>query len=220
MEMTNRRRENLIAEVESLPGMLVVNHHQGDLIFQDGAFAAGVYLVSAGLVMVGGYAPDEPRAVALAGPGDLLGLEAWRSATPPRYEGFARALTPTTLLFATADAWARALDRQPFRDLVLSALAELVLDRRALALHRDRPERSLAWTLLRWGERFDDGNRVRLTVPAAVLSSILNLSRSALRQAATRLAELDAAQQVNGHIVGDLSRLQGLLEESVTASAR
>lgn len=218
--MTNRRRENLIAEVKSLPGMLVVNHHQGDLIFQDGAFAAGVYLVSAGLVMVGGYAPDEPRAVALAGPGDLLGLEAWRSATPPRYEGFARALTPTTLLFATADAWARALDRQPFRDLVLSALAELVLDRRALALHRDRPERSLAWTLLRWGERFDDGNRVRLTVPAAVLSSILNLSRSALRQATTRLAELDAAQQVNGHIVGDLSRLQGLLEESVTASAR
>jgi len=197
-----------------------VTHHPGDLIFQDGAFAAGVYLVSEGLVMVGGYAPDEPRAVALAGPGDLLGLEAWRSATPPRYEGFARALTPTRLLFATADAWARALDRPPFRELVLSALADLVLDRRTLALHRDRPECSLAWTLVRWGERLDDGNRVRLAVPAAILASILHLSRSALRQATTRLAELGPAQLVDGHIVGDLSRLQELLEERVTASAR
>ena len=216
----NRRRENLIAEVKSLPGTLVVDHHQGDLIFQDGAFAAGVYLVSEGLVMEGRYAPDEPRAVALAGPGDLLGLEAWGSATPPRYEGFARALTATTLLFATSDAWARALDRPPFRELVLSALADLVLDRRALALHRDRPDRSLAWTLVRWGERVDDGSRVRLTVPAAILASVLHLSRSALRQASSRLAELDAAQLANGHIVGDLSRLQELLEESVTASAR
>ena len=220
METTNRRRENLIAEVKSLPGTIVVSHHQGDLIFQDGAFAAGVYLVSEGLVMVGGYAPDEPRAVALAGPGDLLGLEAWGSPAPPRYEGFARALSATTLLFATSDAWARALDRPPFRELVLSALAGLVLDRRTLALHRDRPDRALAWTLVRWGARVDSGSRVRLAVPAAILASVLHLSRSALRQASTRLAELDAAQQANGHIIGDLDRLQELLEESLTASAR
>lgn len=216
----DRRRESLIAEVASLTETLVVTHQPGDLIFQDGAFAAGVYIVSEGLVIVGGYAPGEPRAVALAGPGDLLGLEAWKSATPPQYEGFARALTRTTVFFATADAWARALDRPPFRDLVLSALADLVLDRRTLALHRDRPDLALAWALVRWGERLDGGNQVKLGVPAATLASILGVSRSALRQAVIRLTEVDAVRQANGHIMGGLERLQELLEESLTASAR
>ncbi len=216
----DRRRGSLISEVANLPGTLVVTHQPGDLIFQDGAFAAGVYLVAEGLVAVGGYAPGVSRAVALAGPGDLVGLEAWRSATPPRYQGFARALIAATLLFATADAWARALDRPPFRELVLSALAELVLDRWTLALHRDQPERALAWTLVRWGERTDGEGRVRLAIPAATLASILGVSRNALRQAVNRLAELDAARSVNGHLVGDLRRLHELLEESLTASAR
>ncbi|GAB4306879.1 MAG: hypothetical protein Kow0097_06680 [Candidatus Bipolaricaulota bacterium] len=218
--MLKAARERLVEEVKGLPGTLVVTHRPGDLIFQDGAFASGVYLVAEGLVLVGGYAPRASRAVALAGPGDLVGLEAWRSAPLPRYSGFARALTPTTLLFATTDAWARALDRPPFRELVLSALARLVLDRWTLALHRDQPERALAWMLVRWGERADGGGEVRLAVPAATLTSILGVSRNALRQAVTRLGELDAARSVNGHLVGDLRRLHDLLEESLTASAR
>jgi CRP-like cAMP-binding protein len=220
MDPMDRRRESLIAEVAALPGTLVVPHHPGDLIFQDGAFAAGVYLVAEGLVTVGGYAPGTPRPVALAGRGDLLGLEAWRSEPAPRYQGFARALTAATLLFATADAWSRALDRPPFRELVLSALVELVLDRRPLALYRDRPELALAWTLIRWGEKTDGEGQVRLSIPAATLASILGVSRNAVRQAVARLSDLDAAQQVNGHIVGAIRRLHGLLEESATASAR
>jgi CRP-like cAMP-binding protein len=219
MEMTDPRR-SLIAEVAALPGTLIVTHRPGDLIFQDGAFAAGVYLVAEGLVAVGGSGPGAPRPVALAGRGDLLGLEAWRSEPSPRYQGFARALTPATLLFATADAWARAMDRPPFRELVLSALAELVLDRRTLALHRDHPELALAWTLVRWGERTDGEGQVRLSISAATLASILGVSRNALRQAVARLSDLAAAHQVNGHIVGDTRRLHELLAESLTASAR
>lgn len=220
MESVDRRRESLVAEVAGLPGTLLVPHRAGDLIFQDGAFAAGIYLVSKGLVMVGGYVPDEPRAVAVAGRGDLLGLEAWRSMIPPRYEGFARALTETELLFATADAWSRALDRPPFRELVLATLADLILDQRTLALHRSRPERALAWALVRWGEAVAGQGLVRFEIPAAILASVLGVSRSTLRQAVRWLADQGVAQQENGHIVGHLARLQDLLEETLTASLR
>lgn len=220
MESLGHRRERLIAEVAGLPGTLVVPHRAGDLIFQDGAFAAGVYLVSQGLVVVGGYLSEEPRAVALAGRGDLLGLEAWHSITPPRYEGFARALTETELLFATADAWSRALDRPAFRELALASLADLVLDQRRLALHRDCPDRALAWALVRWGQPVAGQGQVRLEIPAGTLASILGVSRGALRQAVTCLADQGAAQQENGYIAGHLARLQDLLERTLTASAR
>ncbi|HEU68200.1 MAG TPA: hypothetical protein ENN53_03150, partial [Candidatus Acetothermia bacterium] len=143
-------------------------------------------------------------------------METWRSEAAPRYQGFARALTAATLLFATADAWARALDRPPFRDLVLSALADLVLDRRTLALHRAGPERALAWTLVRWGERTDGKEQVQLASPAATLASILGVSRNALRQAVSRLVELDAAQLVNRRLLGNLRRLHEVLEGDLT----
>ncbi len=210
----------MIAEVASLPGTLVVPHRSGDLILQEGGFAPGVYLVSRGLVVVGGYVPGESRAVALAGRGDLFGLEAWRSLPPPRYEGFARALTETEVLFATADAWLRALDRPSFRKLALAALADLVLDQRKLALHRDCPDRALAWALVRWGQPAARQGEVRLEVPAATLASVLQVSRTALRQAVTCLADQGAVRQENGHVVGHLGRLQELLEETLTASAR
>jgi len=167
---------------------------------------------------VGHYATPGPRPVWLAGPGDLLGLEAWHASTPPRHRGFARALTETALLFAPGDAWARALDRSPVRELVLSALVQLVLDQQALASRRDQPEQAVAWALARWGMPRD--HEVELPAPAATLAAILGLSRNALRQAVARLTKLNAARQVNGHLRGDPRRLRELLEEPLTASAR
>lgn len=119
----------------------------------------------------------------------------------PRYRGFARALTDTTLLFAPTHAWTRALDRPGFRSLVLAALADLILAEQALALHRDRPDHAVAWALLRWGLP-EEKDRLHLPVPAATLSQVLGLTRTALRQAVAQLAELGAAEAVDGHLVG------------------
>lgn len=219
MSPTHPTWQRLQAEVASLPESLTVVHRAGDLVFQEGAFAPGVSLVTEGLVVLGGQTFGAPRPVALARPGDLLGLEAWGEDQPPRYRGFARALTDTTLLFAPTHAWTRALDRPGFRSLVLAALADLILAEQALALHRDRPDHAVAWALLRWGLP-EEKDRLHLPVPAATLSQVLGLTRTALRQAVAQLAELGAAEAVDGHLVGHTPRLKEILGEPVTASAR
>ncbi|MFH1609471.1 MAG: Crp/Fnr family transcriptional regulator [Candidatus Bipolaricaulota bacterium] len=206
------RRERLLAELQALPGTLEVHYGAGELIFQEGAFAAGVYVVAEGLVIRGGHVLGTSQSVAVAGPGDLLGVEAWRLDIPPRYWGFARALTAAILPFAPAGVWKEALEQERFREMVLSSLAERVLDWYTLALYREHPERVLAWFLLRWGQ--NDGDKVRLPLFTAILSSLLGLSRHTLRQALNRLSALRAVEQADGEIVGDRDRLRGVLGEA------
>lgn len=221
MSQTHLTWQRLQAEVASLPESLTVLHRAGDLVFQEGAFAPGVSLVTEGLVVLGGQTSGAPRPVALARPGDLLGLEAWGDDQPPRYRGFARALTDTMLLFAPTHAWTRALERPAFRSLVLATLADLVLSEQTLALRRDRPEHAVAWALLRWGLKDErDKDCLHLPVPPATLAQVLGLTRTTLRQAVAQLADLGIVEAVNGHLVGSAPRLREILGEPVTASAR
>ncbi|MBC7093685.1 Crp/Fnr family transcriptional regulator [Candidatus Bipolaricaulota bacterium] len=206
------RRQRLLAELQALPGTLEVHYGAGELIFQEGAFAAGVYVVAEGLVIRGGYVLGTSQPVAVAGPGDLLGVETWRLDIPPRYWGFARALTAAILRFAPAGVWKEALEQERFRDLVLSILAESVLDWHTLALYREHAERVLAWFLLRWGQ--DDGDQVRLPVSTTLLASLLGLSRHTVRQALTQLAGMGAVGQADGEIVGNRDRLRAVLGEA------
>ncbi|MFO8034902.1 MAG: Crp/Fnr family transcriptional regulator [Candidatus Bipolaricaulota bacterium] len=209
-------KQTLVQEVKAMTDALSVGYHPGELIYQAGAFAAGIHLVESGLVMLGVYSSGEARPVGLSAPGDLLGVEAWRSNGTPQHSGFARALTKAEVLFAPTESWSEALADESLRSLVLSQLAEAVLDWQSMALRRNEPEYTLAWVLLRWGVE-QDGMRA-LPVSLTLLADLLAISRHTMRQVVSQLEERQVVVAQPGAIVGDPSRLLEFLERELTAS--
>lgn len=207
----------LLEAVKGIPGALEIGYGAGELLFQAGAFAAGVYVVEAGLVVRGFYHEGNATPAFLAAPGDLVGVEAWMAEPAPRYRGFARALTPTRVWFVSFQDWAEALACSEFQKLLLDQLARAFLNREVLHSLVGEPERALAWLLWRWGEPKSD--RLRLPANTSLLSSLIGCSRSAVGKALGILLREGVVEIKSGWLLGTREALKTYFsEEAATAS--
>ncbi len=175
----------LLERVRNLSGVLSVKYRAGELIFPEGGFAAGVYLVRQGLV--GLFCPCGSRnlCVYVAGPGELFGLEAWFKTARPQYRVAGRALTEADLFFLPSGLWEKAGEDREFRELVFSALAQMWLSLWEREARKTEAPAALLWAFQRWGEETPEG--IRLSLSPHVLAMALGLSRGALKRAMVHL---------------------------------
>ncbi|MGC9530262.1 MAG: Crp/Fnr family transcriptional regulator [Candidatus Bipolaricaulaceae bacterium] len=202
-------RLRLLEAVERCPETLATSYDAGELIYQQGAFAAGVYVVAAGAVVCSRRASGEVQPLSLAGCGDLVGLEAWHPGGLPRYRGSARAVAPTRTLFMTTEQWEEAMDEPPFRKCVLVYLADwLEAEREARLWLRDAPK-GIAWLLLRCGIRRDGG--LWLPCSTGLLADLLGVSRTTVRKAVDAMVEQDLVETEDGGLRGAEEPLRDFL---------
>jgi len=212
-------QDGLLGAVKRIPGTLEIGYNAGELLFQVGAFAAGVYVVEDGVVMQGFYREGNPNLAFLAVPGDLVGVEAWLDEPTPRYQGFARALTPTRVWFVSSQDWAEALACFEFQKLFLDYLAKAFLNRAVLHSLVGEPERALAWLLWCWGE--PKSGRPRLPANTSLLASLIGCSRNAVGKALEILLQEGAVELESGWLVGFPEALRTyFFEEATIASLR
>jgi CRP/FNR family transcriptional regulator len=123
----------------------------GDLIFQEGMPARGIYVISWGRVKLVQQTPDKRKKqiLRILGPGDLLGEEAFFAGGS--YAAYARALEPTRFVFFPGDEFVAFLVRHPAVTLkLLETLAQEVksYQRMLVELAYEKGEERLARLLL------------------------------------------------------------------------
>jgi CRP-like cAMP-binding protein len=171
------------------PGVLLVSYGSGELIFPEGGFAIGVYLVERGLVGLFPSATSQKPGLYLARPGEFLGLEAWLSAERPRYQAAARALTKTQLLFFPPAVWEKALEDKEFRKLVFASLGDMWRRFLTEKFSKADTQNAVLWAFQEFGEETSQG--FSLPLSPGLLAQALGISRTKLKQA---LASLGVAQ--------------------------
>ncbi|MBC7318252.1 Crp/Fnr family transcriptional regulator [Candidatus Bipolaricaulota bacterium] len=171
--------------LRNLAEVFPVNYRAGELIFPEGGFAAGTYIVGQGLVGLFRSHGTKNVCLYVAGPGELLGLEAWLDNVPPQHLTAGRALTDVNLIFLPTPAWKKALEDQEVRKLVFSCLAQMWFDVLEREAYKADAQAAVLWAFQRWGEETPQG--VRLSLNPNVLAMVLGLSRTAVKQALVRL---------------------------------
>lgn len=129
----------------------------GELIFQAGRPAEGLYVVGSGVAKLVQETSDGTRLYILdiRGRGDLLGEEALFSGQP--YAASAKAICTTQLCYLPHDDLEAAIERHPDVALVLlETMGRRILDnhRARVELAYDRSEARMARALLRLSQRF------------------------------------------------------------------
>jgi len=90
-----------------------VRYEQGDLIFQEGEFASGIYIICRGMVRVGKYYRGKRLTLELLQAGDLLGIEALASEGAATRPGYAQAVEGTKVAFLEKGAFLDYLREHP-----------------------------------------------------------------------------------------------------------
>ncbi|MCX6095704.1 MAG: Crp/Fnr family transcriptional regulator [Candidatus Bipolaricaulota bacterium] len=169
---------------------LHVRYPHGELVFQIGTYAAGTYLVSAGLVSDRCAAQGERHRtppIEILGPGDLIGLEVLLDRHRDLHLSCARAVTDAELFFFERELFLQVLEQEAgIERYCLAYLARRFysMKQRTGLLFTSRVEERLAQLLLdlaeRCGERLDGEN---VTLPCEITLPILAqlLGRSAAR---------------------------------------
>ena len=91
-----------VSELEELLRISIrVRFNEGELIAQEGSYAAGIYVVESGLVSIGKYASKgwQKRCLRFLAPGEWFGLEPVFLEREPINAQFAKAIVETTLIF-------------------------------------------------------------------------------------------------------------------------
>lgn len=104
-------------EFEELTHLMMpsVRYEKGTLIFQEGEFSSGIYIICDGLVEFGKYSEDKAkkRILKLIGSKELLGKESiFRANTPARF-GYAKALCDTEAVFIGREAFLSFATKHP-----------------------------------------------------------------------------------------------------------
>lgn len=145
------------AAQEIVPKLHHFDRDPGELIFQAGRPAEGLYIVGSGIVKLAQETSDGSRVYILdiRGRGDLLGEEALFSGRP--YAASAKAICITQLCYLPHDDLEAAIERHPDVAIVLLAtMGQRLLDnnRARVELAYDRSEARMARALLRLSQRF------------------------------------------------------------------
>jgi CRP-like cAMP-binding protein len=188
------------ANVFNGPEGLHIRYARGQLICQIGSYAAGIYLVTTGIVSEslgrrGGTTPS--GSFEILGSGDLIGLEVLLGSGEALHSACSHAITDVELAFLARDAFADAVDRDA--DLRWRLVQQLTVRhlsvRRALRHSRTSTKERLCQLLLDLERKLGKaghGKEVQLPtqIDSRTLGELLGISTSRVRRACASLPSL------------------------------
>ncbi|HUT87612.1 MAG TPA: Crp/Fnr family transcriptional regulator [Candidatus Heimdallarchaeota archaeon] len=229
-KMIKERREFLAdafpslqpAEIVELQRIsLAVSYDKGELIAQEGSYAAGVYVVQSGLVSIGKYASKgwEKRTLRFLAVGEMFGLETVFLERDPVNVQFAKALTESSLVFFERSnilAFSKTHPRL-FADLCRWLSREVIM--LEFKLTRETVEsigRNLALLLMalanKYGEKEGTNLVVELPVPRQTLAEMIGVSIETLMRALKQFRERGLIETAQNRII--ITDLEGLKEKA------
>ena len=229
-KMIKERREFLAdafpslqpAEIVELQRIsLAVSYDKGELIAQEGSYAAGVYVVQSGLVSIGKYASKgwEKRTLRFLAVGEMFGLETVFLERDPVNVQFAKALTESSLVFFERSnilAFSKIHPRL-FADLCRWLSREVIM--LEFKLTRETVEsigRNLALLLMalanKYGEKEGTNLVVELPVPRQTLAEMIGVSIETLMRALKQFRERGLIETAQNRII--ITDLEGLKEKA------
>lgn len=187
------------AEVEELQRIsLPVHYDEGELIAQEGSYAAGVYIVQSGLVSIGKYASKgwEKRMLRFLAIGEMFGLEAVFLKREPINVQFAKALVESTLLFFERSNILAFSKGHPlmFADLCRWLSREVImLEFKLTRAAVESTDRNLALLLIalahKYGEKDKAGIVLDLPISRQTIAEMLGVSIETLMRVLKRFRE-------------------------------
>jgi len=171
-----------------------VRYKEGDLIFQTRAYAAGIYLVSQGLIRYGRRLEGRRHIIRLIGPGELIGLESLFMEGQPTRQGYAKALTAAEVSFIERGLLLELLPAEPA--LALGFCQRLTqeiifLEYKLTGAVCRTIEENLALLLLSLGHKYGikqpQGLYIGVELKRATMADILGISLESLMRALRKL---------------------------------
>jgi CRP-like cAMP-binding protein len=196
-----------VTELEEIS--LLVHHEEGDLIAQEGAYAAGVFIVHTGLVSIGKYASRgwEKRCLRFLAVGEMFGLEAAFLEREPINVEYAKALVDSTLVFFERSNLLAFGKQHPrlFADVCRWLAREVIMLEFKLTREAvESMDRNLALLLIalgnKYGETRDRGAVLNLPISRQTLAEMLGVSVETLMRGLKRFRELDLLATDHGEI--------------------
>lgn len=181
---------------------LHVRYPQGELIYQAGSYAAGIYIVSTGLVcerLATTSHPDRRLKIncEILGAGDLIGFETVISTSGNTYLTTARAITETDLFFFERAAFQKLLETEiSLPAAVLSYLSHRLLDFKHWVNEYYAPlQHRVCHLLLMLASKCGTTLQKEITslpkeITPAVLAEILDVSKKNVLRALNALPEI------------------------------
>ena len=201
---------------------LRIRYARGELIAQHGTYAAGLSLITSGLVVETYVSGDACEATGFAGPGDLLSTEVLLEQPHVLHQTTIRALTDVSISFLERGTLRAALNEDAkLRGLILSGLSEQLLSvKRGQARAHAPLEARLLWLLQELGAKAgSNGGSERIRVPSEidrrVLAEILGVSG---RRLSRLWGELDAMPAAGGTVRLNLTRIRAAADQSVSST--
>jgi len=200
--------------------LLPIRYEEGDLIFQAGAYAAGIYIVSQGLIQYGRWAGGRRHILKLVGPGEMIGLEALFMEGQPTRLGYAKALTDAVVAFIERDLILELFQREP--PLALNLCRRLTREVLFLEYKLTRSvcrtiEENVALLLLslarKYGIKEEKGLYIGVELKRSTMADILGISLESLMRVLRKLRERGIISFEGRRIfICDEERLAGLVE--------
>jgi CRP-like cAMP-binding protein len=207
------------SEIEELGKIsLEIRFEDGELIAQEGSYAAGVYVVRDGLVSIGKYASHgwNKRYLRFLSVGEMFGLEAVFLGREPVNVQFAKAVVESTLVFFERSNILAFSKEHPllFADLCRWLTREVIMLEFKLTRETvESMDRNLALLLIalagKYGEEEDGVLALCLPISRQTMAEMLGVSVEALMRCLRRFRELELVTTNHGQIcVKDLRSLK------------
>lgn len=203
--------------------MLPIRYGEGDLIFQAGAYAAGIYVVSQGLIQYGRRVGGRRHILKLVGPGEMIGLEALFMEGQPTRLGYAKALTDSVIAFIERELILELFPKEP--SLALNLCKRLTREVLFLEYKLTRSvcrtiEENVALLLLSLGKKYgikeEKGLYIGVELKRSTMADILGISLESLMRVLRKLRERGIISFAERKIfIHDAERLAGLVEPPV-----
>lgn len=218
-----------LSELKSLT--LSVEYKKGELIFQKGSIADGIYIVCNGFVLYGKHSDKskrQGRIFKIVGPGEILGEETFFSQSPCSRFGYARVLADAKLSFLEKEDFLSFSKEHPelFFDLSKELVRSLtILENRLMRGVCNTIDQNLALLLLNGGKKYGIGKGSQIHIPLGlkqgILADILGVSVESVANALSKLKEMNVILVQSGDIVIlDVDKLKELAKPSPLTKRR
>ncbi len=189
--------------------LMLIRYNEGDLIIQEGAPFAGVYIVHSGLVRIGKYSSsDKRRTLRFLAPGEFFGLEAFFMSEHRAHIQFARALLDSELVFFPRHEFKACVEQHPrllgticrwFAREV--AMLEFKLTRHSTEGSLHNVALVLSALVNKYGKPADKGTLIDLDLPRKLMAEMLGISEDTLMNALKKFKQQNVVSMDNGRIV-------------------
>jgi CRP-like cAMP-binding protein len=206
---------------------ILVQYERGDLIFQEGEYASGIYIICHGMVRVGKYYRGKRLTLELLKRGEILGMEALTDEGPTTRPEYAQAIEDTKVAFLEKAVFLAFLREHPAitAGLYQKALEKIViLQRKVVQLGLASADERVAGILLELGESCGKETRsgiaINVRLGRAELAELAGVSLETLIRSLSKLKQEGLIELHNqkGITICDAARLEELTVAELATS--